>query len=193
MNYEKAFEGITADPRYQRNIDWGASRPGHPEGTVRAHIEELESNLSVLCPHREEAQHWKLKILIHVHDTFKAEALSGVAITDPRSHASRAKDFLTQFCSDADLLAMVQFHDEPYALWKQATLRDGYSQKRFDKLLGSIHDWSLFLRFLVIDGSTQGKNRAPLQWAASHIASATGLEQQMLDDMARLTLSRSVA
>lgn len=185
MSYEQIFQAITADPRYQRNLDWGKPRPGHPEGTVRAHIEELEKNLNVLCESRDDPQYWRLRILIHVHDSFKAEAISGVAITDPRSHASRARSFLAEFCTDQDLLSMVQLHDEPYALWRQS-LRSGLSEARVRRMIGAIRDWKLFLRFQVIDGTTKGKSTEPRQWIASHIAPAVGLEQEMRDDMARL-------
>ena len=118
-DFVSILKAIQSDARYLKNLDWGKLRAGHPEGTVRAHIEELEGNLARLRPHVSEEQADKLRVLIHVHDTFKAEALSGVAIADPRSHASIARAFLAEFCDDADLLAMVQNHDEPYALWKQ--------------------------------------------------------------------------
>lgn len=118
VEYQLALSAITNDPRYRQNLDWGKPRSGHPEGTVRAHIEELENNLEVLKFRLSEWDCWKLKLLIHTHDTFKAEAKAGVAITDPRSHASLARDFLAEFCPNPDLLAMVQFHDEPYALWR---------------------------------------------------------------------------
>src|SRR5436305_1874895 len=35
MDYPAIFAAITSDPHYQRNLDWGEPRPGHPEGTVR--------------------------------------------------------------------------------------------------------------------------------------------------------------
>src|SRR5205823_13706839 len=87
-DYQRAFEAIQLDPRYQTNLDWGESRPGHPEGTVRAHIEEIERNLESLRSILSETEYWKLKVLMHTHDTFKSEAEPGVTITDPRSHAS---------------------------------------------------------------------------------------------------------
>ena len=37
IDYQAVFGSIVRDPRYQKNLDWGESRPGHPEGTVRAH------------------------------------------------------------------------------------------------------------------------------------------------------------
>ena len=44
-DYESVLDRIRADERYQRNLDWGRPRKGHPEGTVRRHIAELEHNL----------------------------------------------------------------------------------------------------------------------------------------------------
>jgi len=162
--YQTAFDAIVQDPRYQANLDWGKPRSGHPEGSVRAHIAELERNLRALRHKLDDTEHAKLKLLIHTHDTFKAEATAGVAITDPRSHASLARAFLAEFCDDADLQAMVQYHDEPYALWRQFEHKGSYNEKRFDALLNAIRDWNLFLAFNIIDGCTEGKGRAPLQW-----------------------------
>lgn len=164
MDYASAFQLVIADPRYQRNLDWGEARPGHPEGTVRAHIAEIEPNLEVLKPKLSDTEVWKLKLLIHTHDSFKADSKPGVPITDPASHASLAKSFLAHFCDDADLLAMVQFHDEPFALWRQVESKGSYNQQRMAALLGNITDWNLFLAFNIIDGCTDGKSREPLQW-----------------------------
>ena len=47
-DYKQIFDAITSDPRYQRNLDWGDARPGHPEATVRAHIAEVDRNLEML-------------------------------------------------------------------------------------------------------------------------------------------------
>ena len=160
------YAKIIADPRYLNNLDWGEPRPGHPEGTVRAHIAELEQNLERLRPNLPDESYWKLKVLIHTHDTFKAGAKPGVAITDPQSHASLARQFLSEYCQsqDEDLLNMVQYHDEGHALWRQFSERGRYNQERFTKLLASIKNWDLFLWFNIIDGSTEGKGRESLRW-----------------------------
>jgi hypothetical protein len=164
IDYKLAFEALVKDPRYLNNLDWGEARPGHPEGTVRAHIAELEANLESLQPKLSDTDYWKLKLLIHAHDTFKAEAHRGVAITHPHSHASLARAFLAEYCPDADLLAMVQYHDEPFALWRQARSKGTYDQDRFAALLGNIKDWNLFLAFNIIDGCTKGKSPEPRTW-----------------------------
>ena len=169
-DYQKVFEAITADPRYLKNLDWGKPRRGHPEGTIRAHIVELECNLELLRPKLTEEEVWKLKVLIHTHDSFKGEATPGAKISDPGSHASMARAFLATFCDDAGLLAIVQYHDEPYALYRQVESRGDYDQERLSTLLRTIEDWSLFLAFNIIDGCTAGKSRKPLHWLFREIA-----------------------
>ena len=162
---------IQRDPRYRQNLDWGEPRPGHPEGTIRAHLAELERNLDRLRPRLSGADAAKLAVLVHVHDTFKGVAAEGARITDPHSHASLARAFLAEFCDDADLLNMVQFHDEPYALWRQFRYgHHGVNRARFDALLSAIRDWDVFLAFLIVDGSTEGKNREPLHWFFGEVA-----------------------
>ena len=163
-DYQAIFDAITRDPRYLANLDWGEPRSGHPEGTIRAHIADLEQNLARLRDRLSESDYWKLKLLIHTHDSFKATAQPGVAITHPQSHASLARAFLAEYCDDPDLLAMIQNHDVSFALWRQLQHTGRYKEERLTKLLEAIADWNLFLAFLLIDGSTLGKSRDPLRW-----------------------------
>jgi hypothetical protein len=170
MDYRKAFEAVIGDLRYLANLDWGEPRRGHPEGTVRAHIAEIEPNLERLRPKLTDDEYWKLKLLIHTHDSFKAESKPGVAISDPESHASLARAFLASHCDDPDLLATCQYHDEPFALYQQFESNGKYKEERFDALLKVINDWNLFLAFNIIDGCTAGKSREPLQWLFREVA-----------------------
>jgi len=162
-DYEQVLCSIQADERYRRNLNWGKPRIGHPEGTVRQHIQYLENNLESLRSNFSDADYWKLKVLIHAHDTFKADSKRGVPIAHPSSHASLAREFLAELCNDNDALNMVQFHDEPYGLWKKYE-RSGLDEQRLKRLLETISDWDLFLAFLIIDGCTEGKSREPLIW-----------------------------
>ena len=157
-------ERMMADPRYIRNIKYGEPRSGHPEGKVKFHIAELEQNLDKLAPRITDEQYWKLKFLIHVHDTFKADATPDSPIASPTSHASLARKFASEFTDDADLLNMIQFHDLNFALWKQFNATGSYTIQRFDMLLDTIRDWDLFLMFLILDGSTEGKDPEKLKW-----------------------------
>jgi hypothetical protein len=161
---QEVVSRVTAEPRYRKNIEYGKPRPGHPEGKVKYHIAELEANLEKLVPRISQDQYWKLQFLIHVHDTFKVDAVPDSPIESPHSHASLARAFASEFTGDADLLAMIQFHDLNFALWKQFAARGSYDSERFSRLLSSIMDWDLFLLFLILDGSTQGKDPDKVRW-----------------------------
>lgn len=160
---------ILADPRYRVNIEYGEPRAGHPEGKVKFHIADLVANLEKLAPRLSEEQYWKLKFLIHVHDTFKANAVPNAPIESPQSHASLAREFASEFTQEADLLAMIQFHDLNHALWKQFAETGSYDLKRFSRLLDTIIDWDLFILFLIIDGSTQGKDPDKVRWFIAEV------------------------
>jgi hypothetical protein len=163
-DYQSVLSRLVQDPRYRANLDWGEPRPGHPEGTIRAHIAQLEANLEKLRPRLSDDDYWKLKLLIHAHDTFKPQSTPNVAIANPKSHASLARAFLSQFSDDPDLLAIVQNHDVPFALYRQFEHKHGFSEYRLNTLLSTIRDWNLFLAFLIIDAGIPGKSPLPLQW-----------------------------
>ena len=177
-HYQNIVQRIKNDPGYQQNLDWGKPRSGHPEGTVRAHIAELEQNLEALADTCTEDDYWKLMMLIHVHDSFKKDSKRNVPISDPKSHATLARLFLQRYCREDDLLQMVQYHDESYALYRQS--RHGrVNQSRLQALKERIGDWPLFLKFLVIDATTAGKDVEPMDWALANLAKPLGLEPEM--------------
>jgi len=166
---KEIVERVLADPRYLRNIEYGEPRSGHPEGKVKYHIAELETNLEKLALRISEEQYWKLKFLIQIHDTFKVDAVPASPIESPHSHASRAREFASEFTDDADLLAMIQFHDVNFALWKQFAAKGSYDVERFSRLLDTIIDWDLFLMFLILDGCTQGKDTDKVRWFIAEV------------------------
>lgn len=164
------IQQIINDARYLKLIEYGEPRLGHPEGKVKNHIAELEENLQALRWRGiSEEQYWKLKFLIHVHDTFKAEAIPNSAILHPNSHASLARKFASEFTVDTDLLNMIQYHDVNYALWKQFSGTGSYDSNRFSILLETIKDCDLFLMFLIIDGCTLGKDPEKLSWFITEV------------------------
>lgn len=162
--FHTILQAIQADFRYQQNLGWGQPRPGHPEGSIRHHLRDLEQNLTQLSPRLTERDCARLRILIHTHDTFKPQARESAAISDEDSHASLARRFLAEFCDDPDLLAMVQSHDVPFAIWRRIAAGKPADTARWVRLRESIVDWNLFVAFLMIDGCTPGKSREPLRW-----------------------------
>jgi len=161
---------IKADPRYQKNIEFGEPRPGHPEGKVKLHIMDLEENLEALkLKGISTDDYWKLMLIIHVHDTFKAEAEKDAPTLHPKSHASLARKYTAQFIKDTDLLNMIQYHDENYKLWKQFKESGSIDVGRLESLLENIDDWDLFLMFIIIDGCTKGKDYSKLTWFINEV------------------------
>ena len=163
------IEQIVSDPRYLKNIEYGEPRSGHPEGKVKLHIADLEKILEKFTSRISEEQYWKLKFLIHVHDTFKGEAIPNSPIESSHSHASLARAFASEFIDDADLLNMIQFHDVNFALWKEYAATGSYDLERLSRLLDTIADWDLFLIFLIIDGSSTGKDPEKLRWFIAEV------------------------
>jgi hypothetical protein len=173
-DYQERTGRVMADQRYQENIEFEYewSQPGHPEGKVKHHIADLEANLERLkhlLP--DEEFYWKLKFLIHVHDTFKAhEIREHVPANHPESHESLARAFASEFTDNVDMLNIVQYHDENYTLWKQFKKNGRYNRIWFQYLLDTIQDWDLFLAFTLIDGHTQGKEIEKLSWFIQEVS-----------------------
>lgn len=162
---------IKSTTRYQRNIQFGEPRSGHPEGKVQLHIEALEVNLQKI---REkfsisEDYFWKLMFLIHVHDTFKAEVNKDSPNLFERSHAALAREFASQYTDDTDLLNMLQFHDLNYKLWKEYVTKGVYSIEEFQQLVDAIENWDVFLMFIIIDGCVDGKDYAKIPWFINEV------------------------
>jgi len=173
---KEIVQQVIADQRYLKNIEYGEPRSGHPEGKVKYHIAELEAKLHELAPRISEERFWKLKFLIHVHDTFKADAVPDSPISSPNSHASLARKFASEFTDDADLLNMIQFHDVNFALWKQFSATGSYDTARFQLLLETIKDWDLFLLFIILDGSTKGKDPNKIKWFIDEVKKYKAVE-----------------
>lgn len=171
INWEEIRSRIVRDERYQRNIQYGKPRRGHEEGTVAAHIEELTNNLEYLN-HKLSLPtelYWQLNVLIHVHDSFKAEAKRDSAILDPQSHASLARAFLAEFTNDEDMLNIVQFHDLGYAVYRKLKQTGKLDEEKLEHGLQQIKDKDLLLLFSIIDSCTASKGREMITWFVEEV------------------------
>lgn len=157
---------VVNHPCYQRNVEYGKPRPGHAEGTVRAHILELEQNLEELNRRGIVTfdHYWCLKLLIHTHDSFKAESKRNAAIEDPHSHASLARAFLADFTSDSDMLLILQYHDLGFAVYRKLIDSGMLAETRLSKGLQAIADLDLLVLFAITDGCTESKGREMIRW-----------------------------
>lgn len=171
-HYTWIYEQLTQSERYKKNIQYGEPRRGHAEGTVEAHIKELDQNLDTMCKNFniiEQFEYMRLKILIHIHDSFKMESKKNAAILDPESHASLAKKYLSELTYDEDLMEICQYHDLGYAVFRKLKEKGRYDEQRLKDGLDKIQDKNLFLKFAIIDACTPSKGREMITWFVKEV------------------------
>ena len=153
------------DAEFCRGLQWGVPRYGHPEGTIMAHIVEVNANIDRL-PIDAETR-CRLRIICWVHDTFKHIEDKGSPRDWSKHHGVYARKFLARYHDDPLLLNLVEMHDDAYYAWRLAHLynRPAESEERIAALRKAVGDyWQLFYLFFKCDTSTGDKNPAPLVW-----------------------------
>ena len=157
----------------QEGLAWGKPRRGHPEGTVGAHVADLLETIErwgETGKRREE-----LRFLALVHDSFKYKVKNWLPHTGENHHAMRARRFAERYTDDERLLATIEQHDRPYSLWRKMRRRGRMDEHAVDEMIDRIPDLDLFLRFVELDGSTEGKNHEPIRWLKSELRATRGL------------------
>jgi hypothetical protein len=153
---------LIADPALQEGLSWGKPRRGHPEGTVGAHVADLLATIDrwgETGKRREE-----LRFVALVHDSLKYQVQNWRPKTGENHHAVRARRFAERYVNDESLLATIEQHDRPYNLWRKARKRGRTDEHAFDEMIERIPDIDLFVRFVELDGSTEGKTPEPIRW-----------------------------
>jgi hypothetical protein len=166
---------IAADPVLQEGLAWGKPRRGHPEGTVGAHVADLLETIErwgETGRRREE-----LRFIALVHDSLKYEVQTWRPRTGENHHATRARRFAERYTGDERLLAAIEQHDRPYNIWRKWRRRGRKSRRggrmdenAFDEMVERIPDLDLFVRFVELDGSTEGKTDEPIHWLKAELA-----------------------
>ena len=158
---------VTSDPVLLDGLAWGEPRAGHPEGSVAAHVEDL---LEALDGWDEPAERrTRLRFMALVHDCFKDDVIERLPKVSRNHHADRARRFAERYTSDGDVLGTIQHHDRPYALWRKMRRKGELDERGFHKMLDDISDLALFVRFVELDGSTEGKQPDPILWLRSEL------------------------
>ena len=153
---------VTQDPALLQGLAWGQPRAGHPEGAVGTHVSHLLDTLERCgeTPERREL----LRFMALVHDSFKYQVRERLPRVGENHHAMRARRFAEKFTDDERLLAAIELHDRPYSLWRKMKRKGKLDERAFRKMIDRISDPELFLRFIELDGSTEGKRPEPIEW-----------------------------
>ena len=168
---------LSEDPVLQEGLAWGEPRRGHPEGSVAAHVADLLDTIErwgETGKRREE-----LRLLALVHDALKNRVQNWRPKTGENHHAMRARRFAERYVNDERLLATIEQHDRPYNIWRKTRRKGRADSHAIDEMIERIPDLDLFLRFVELDGSTEGKTDEPIRWLKSELA-----QRGLLDDAA---------
>jgi hypothetical protein len=153
---------LADDPTLREGWAWGKPRKGHPEGSVGSHVGHL---LERLDEWGETGQRRRdLRFLALVHDALKHEVSDWRPRTGENHHAMRARRHAERYTDDERLLSTLELHDRPYSLWRRMRRKGKLDEKGFARMLERLADPGLFLRFVELDGSTEGKNPEPVRW-----------------------------
>jgi hypothetical protein len=153
---------VVAEPELLEGLAWGEPRAGHPEGAVGTHVAHL---LDALDQSGETGERRELlRLMALVHDAFKYQVRERLPRVGENHHAMRARRFAERFSDDERLLSAIEFHDRPYALWRKLLRRGKLDERGFSRMMRRITDPELFLRFIELDGSTEGKRPEPIEW-----------------------------
>jgi hypothetical protein len=160
---ENELEGtLVGDPELQEGLAWGRPRRGHPEGSVGAHVADLLQTLDRWG--ETGSRRADLRFVALVHDAMKYRVRDWLPKVGENHHATRARRFAERYTTDERLLGTIEEHDRPYALWRKLQRTGRVDQRGLRRMLERIPDRDLFVRFVELDGSTEGKNPAPIEW-----------------------------
>jgi hypothetical protein len=153
---------VVAQPELLAGLAWGEPRASHPEGAVGTHVSHLLSALDDSGETGERRE--RLRFLALVHDAFKYQVRERLPRAGENHHGTRARHFAERFSDDERLLAAIELHDRPYALWRKLNRKGKLDERAFRRMMRRIKDPELFLRFIELDGSTEGKRPEPIAW-----------------------------
>jgi hypothetical protein len=153
---------LIADPELRGGLAWGKPRSGHPEGSIGAHVADL---LETVDRWGEKGRRRaELRFLALVHDSMKYRVREWLPKLGENHHAMRARRFAERYTSDERLLGTIEQHDRPYALWRKLRRTGRLDERGMERMLERIPDRGLFVRFVELDGSTEGKDPEPVEW-----------------------------
>ncbi len=155
-------------------LAWGKPRRGHPEGAVGAHVADLLRTVDSWAETgRRRAE---LRLISLVHDAMKGEVDQRLPRTGENHHAMRARRFAEAYTDDERLLSTIELHDRPYGIWRKTRNSPRAKRERLGAMLDRIPDLGLFLSFVELDGSTEGKDPEPVEWVRSELAERNGAD-----------------
>jgi len=158
---------ICGDADFIKGCDYGKPRPGHSEGKVIYHIQEVLANIDKFYADDEDRQ--DLRLIAILHDTFKYKVDHTKPKAGENHHGAIARKFAEKYCHDTNVLQVILLHDEAYNAWQKGGRHgDWYKAKvRASNLindLNTLDSLDLYLKFYHCDNATGDKSQDNFDW-----------------------------
>ena len=141
---------------------WGAPRRGHPEGSVGRHVADLLEQIERWGESGERRT--ELRFISLVHDSLKFAVSSWLLRVGENHHAMRARRFAERVHERRAAARDDRAARPPLLPVAHKWILRRSERRGLDVLDRRVRDAELFVRFVELDGSTEGKNPAPIEW-----------------------------
>jgi hypothetical protein len=146
---------VASDPNIQRGWAFQVGGTGHPERNVGAHVAAILRNIGP-----DDELRSPLRFIALVHDSMKWAVDRNRPWSPDNDHAVLARRAAERHTADPTLLDTIELHDEAYWI---------FTEKRSDVaalegLFGRLPDVELYVRFVELDATNEGKDPTFLLW-----------------------------
>ena len=160
---------VLADPEWRAGVAWGAPRPGHPEGSVLAHVREVLANVDAIAVDAEDRG--RLRLIALLHDACKGQVDPRRPRAGNNHHARIARRLAERLVDDPGVLEVIELHDDAHNAWRVGRRRTG-SQERAEARARALiarlgPHLGLFERFYRADNATGDKKPDGVEWFAA--------------------------
>jgi hypothetical protein len=151
---------VVSDPEIRRGWAFPVQGTGHPERIVGAHVAAILRNIGA-----DDELRSPLRFVALVHDSMKWAVRRELRWSPDNDHAVLARRVAERHTSDLRLLQTIELHDEAYWVFKSKP----YEPDALDGLMSRLLDPELYVRFVELDATTEGKDPMFLLWLRSEL------------------------
>lgn len=151
---------VASDPNFQRGWAFAVQDAGHPERLVGAHVGAILRNIG-----SDDELRSDLRFVALAHDSMKWAVRRDQPWSPDNDHAVLARAGAERHTSDPRLLQTIELHDEAYWIFRS----NPTEPNALDALLARLPDTELYLRFVELDSTTEGKEPTFLVWLRNEL------------------------
>jgi hypothetical protein len=152
---------VAADADIQRGWGFPVREAGHPERNVGAHVAAIIRNIPA-----EDERRSQLRLIALVHDSMKWAVDREQPWSPENDHAMLARRAAERHTSEPTLLETIELHDEAYWLFRNKPSE----AEALEELIARLPDPELYIRFVELDATNEGKDPTFLLWLRNEFA-----------------------